>query len=267
MNKMEFNSEQKFREFMNMPLDLNKRKNYPYSDEMVIRKAKIYEVLGPKNDKLKVQIMPEFYGIDEEEMKNLPEYPMFFQGEMITGLSQKKDGDAAEYVWVICTSDFQVGYILGKANNFGDSTKKYEASYGYGKVKEFLAARQAVPEDFDYAHLQVVNWTQSGNGGFIQCFNYVTGDYVLLNTSGTIFTLQQKRIFLRVGTPSSSGNVAHSKLEMTPDKIYLKAPNVEIDAQDLVLGKHNLQLVGTLASAPIIGKLGNSCQGVSNIHV
>jgi len=201
-------------------------------------------------------------------MKNLPEYPMFFQGEVITGLSRKKDGDSAEFVWVFCTPDFQVGYILGKANNFGDSTKKYENSYGYSKVKEFLSARRAVPEDFDYAHIQVVKWIESDKGGMIECYNYLTGDWILLNTSGTILTLQQKRMYLRVGTPPKPARPsAFSAITMTADKIHFKSPNIEFDAQDLVLGHHNLLLSGTLSAAPLIGKNGMISQGVSNIHV
>jgi len=270
MKEMKLHEKQKFGEFMNSPMNMEQRNQKTYSDEFVIRKAEIYEVMGPKNDKLKVQILPEFYGIDEEEMKNLPEYPMFYQGEVITGLSRKVDGDMAESVWVICTPDFQVGYILGKANNFGKLNKNYENSYGYSKVKEYMAARQAVPEEFDYNHVEVIRWVESGQGGLIECYNYLTGDYILLNSSGSIITLQQKRIFIRVGTPNDDKNsdpTAFSAITMTPDEVFIKTPNFVLDANDVTLGKHNLNLLGTLTSGVVIGRNGISAQSISNIHV
>ena len=266
---MEFDKEQLFKEFMNAPTDMEKRNQYPFSDEFVFRRAKIYECLGPLDDRLRVQILPEFYEIDKDEKANLPAYPPFFNGQVITGMSEKKDGDAAEFVWVICTADFQVGYILGKANNFGDSTQKFPQSYGYAKVKQYLAARSAVPKDFDYDHLTVMNWFESDKGGMIQCFNYITGDYVLLNTSGSVFTLQQQRIYMRVGTPADPPAAsAFSAITLTPDRITLKSPNIHIDGDDIILGHGtSLNLVGTLGSGVIIGKNGVSCQGVSSIHV
>lgn len=243
----------KFEEFMNTPMNMNSRKELNYSDEFVIRKAKIYRCLGPNDDRLQLQVLPELQNIDDEEMDDLPKYPPFFQGQVITGLSYKEDGDKAEYVWVICTPDLIVGYILGKANIFGESDKKYEYSYNYSSIKSFIQQRKALPDDFDYNHIQIVNWVATDTGGMIQCYNYITGDWVLLNTSGSIITVQQKRIYMRVGSPPdpiSAGPVGFSSVEMTPDKFFVKSTTIELDSKMLILGKHGLQLGALAGMAP-----------------
>jgi hypothetical protein len=257
-----------FEEFTNTPMKMNIRSNPSYSDEMVFRRAKIYKVLGPKDDRLQVQVLPELMGIEDSEMDDLPKYPPFIKGTVITGKSHKDDGDKAEYVWVLCTPDLQMGYILGKANTFGDTAKKYPDSYSWSDVKSFLRERRALPEDFDYKHLTVINWVISDKGGFINCFNYLTGDYVLLNTSGTIFTMQQKRLYMRVGTPKAGGGkTAFSAITMTTDKIHFKSPNIEFDAEDLVLAHNGLNGFGTASAGVLIGKNGISGNSVRNVHL
>jgi len=56
----------------------------------------------------------------------------------------------ADFVWIICTPDFQVGYILGKNNIFGDSTVKYRDSYCWNNVRDYFTQTRAIPENFDY---------------------------------------------------------------------------------------------------------------------
>jgi len=242
-------------EFHNDPLNMNKRKALTFSDEYVFRKAKIYKCLGPGDDRLQVQVLPELQGIDDEEMEDLPKYPPWVKGQVITGKSHVVDGDDAEYVWCICTPDLQVGYIVAKANVFGKSTVKYEDSYSYRDVKSFLQQRRALPSDFDYNHIQVVQWVASDRGGMIQCYNYLTGDWVLLNTSGSIITVQQQKIYMRVGTPPNPvtvGAVAHSSITMTPDKIDFHAPTIEFDARNLILAHHGMKAAGCVGNSPSV---------------
>jgi hypothetical protein len=206
-------------------------------------------------------------------MENLPIYPMFFKGQVITGNAiTGKDKENVEFVWCLCTKDFSVGYVLGLANNFGSEEKKvaYKNSYSWKDVRTFLAQRRALPDEFDYKNLIVNSFFSTDKGGMINCYNRMTGDWVLLNTTGTILTVQQKKIFMRCGSPpnpQSSGPVGFSLLEMTGDKILLKAPNIEIDANDLVLGKSGQVLGGMLTQGPIIGRNGPSITPVSTIHV
>ena len=235
------------------PLSMDKRNATNYSDEFVFRKAKIYDVCGPRDDRLQLQVMPELNGIDESEMEDLPKYPPFIKGEVITGRTHKDSGDSADYVWVLCTPDLQVGYVLGLANNFGKSTERWNDSYSHRDVRAFLQQRQALPEDFDYAHIKVVWWNASDKGGSIHLYNYMTGDWVLLNTSGSIITVQQKQIYMRVGTPPDppeSGPSAFSAITMTPDKITCKTTTFEIDAHTKIFGKHGAQLAAISGRAP-----------------
>jgi len=256
-----------FQEFMNEPLNMQKRQQLSFSDEMVIRKAKIYKCMGAGNDKLKVQVLPELQDIDDEELEDLPEYPPFIKGTVVTGKSHVNDGKEAEFVWVLCTPDLQVGYVLGKANVFGEPNKKFADSYSYPDIKKYIEQRRAAPDDFSYNNMVVVQWVSTDKGGMIQCYNYLTGDWILLNTSGSVITVQQQRIYMRVGTPADPPSaVAHSSFTMTPDQIHMKAPNIEVDAQQLVLGKHNLRLAGLIGAAPAADN-GVPVIATSNIYV
>jgi len=258
-----------FQEFMNNPLDMDKRKQAAFSDELVVRKAKIYKVLGPNDDRLQVQVLPELQSIPDNEMDDLPKYPPFIKGHVVTGKSHVKYGKEAEFVWVFCTADLQVGYILGKANRFEKSTQRFNDSYSYRDIKSFISARRALPSDFDYEHLDVVHWVSTDKGGMIQCYNYLTGDWVLLNTSGAILTVQQKMIYLRVGTPPfppKLGPVAFSAITLTPDKIHFKAPNIEFDAIDLILAHNGFSATGILGQVPSADN-GVPVIPVRNVHI
>lgn len=257
----------------NNPYSTIERQGNTFSDELFIRKAKIYKILGPNDDRLQVQPLPEFMGIKDEELENLPIWPMFHKGTMITGDSIKDHSDeTAEFVWCLCTRDFSVGYILGKVNNFGSGIKeeKFPDSYSWKDVKTFLQQRQACPLDFDYKNLIVVTFFASDKGGLINCYNRKTGDWVLLNTTGSVLTVQQKEIYMRVGSPPnpvSSGPVGFSMIRLTGDKIHMKSPNIELECNDLVLGHNSMNLVGTLTQGPIIGRNGVSGIPVPTIHV
>lgn len=249
--------------------DTKNRQAASYSDELVFRKAKIYKCLGPGNDKLKLQVLPELADLPEEEFEDLPEYPSFFKGQVITGLSYETDGDNAEFVWVVCTPDLQVGYVLGKVNSFGEVGKDFLESYSHEDVEEYMTQRRVPFTDFDYNHLSVINWVSTSQGGMLQAFNYVTGDFVILNTSGSVITIQQQQIFMRVGSPANppTSPTAHSFVLLTPDNVHIKAPTIELDAQDLILGKTGKVLGGVLGASPVIGTNGPSVTPVSHIHV
>jgi hypothetical protein len=252
------------------PLDTNQRVPEPFSDDLHLSKATIYKVLGVGNDRL--QVLPlALEGIEEDEMKNLPRYPHLIKGCVLTGKSIKADGkENADKVWIVSTPDFQVGYIVGKCNSFGENTdSKWPYSYNYKAVKDFLHGRSALPDDFKYEHLDVIRMVMTDDGGMIELVNNRNGDWVLMNTSGSTITVQQKKIYLRVGTPPnpvSTGPVGFSAITMTPDKIHMKAPNIELDGKQLTLGHHNLELAA-LPGGVCIGKNGVSAQTISNIHV
>ena len=240
--------------------------------ELQLRKALIYRVMDANDNRLQVQILPEMYGIPEEEMDNLPIYPMLQKGTMITGTSILEDKEHAEYVMVLTSKDYQVGYILCKMNDFGSgiADEKFGYSYGYKSIKNFLAGRRVLPSDFDYKNLVVDTFVSTDDGGFFRGYNRKTGDWFLINASGSMITVQQQDIFMRVGSPAPSpsiGPVAFSMIHLTSNKMLLKAPNIEFDCGSLILGKHGLKLGGVASMSPVIGSNGTNVQPISNISV
>lgn len=246
---MNENMLEKFEDFRNTPLNVKERSASQKSDELFLRKAKIYKCLGPEDDRLQVQVLPELQGIDESEMEDLPKYPPLIKGTVITGKNHVEDGDAADYVWCVCTPDLQVGYILGLSNIFGDPNIKYKDSYSFWDVKSFLGQRRVLPEKFNYNRIQVVNWFTGDDGGYIQCYDRSNGNWFLVNTSGTLITVQQKEIMMRCGSPPnpiSAGPVAHSEIKMTPNNITITSPAVEFNSLDIKLGHSGMKVATTI---------------------
>jgi hypothetical protein len=275
MTRNEPKEEKKFQTFRKLekfrdPIDVSQRRSVQFSDELKLSKAKIYKCLGPFDDRL--QVLPiALVTIEPEEYKNLPRYPALIKGQVVTGRSiDEFDIDQADSVWIVSTPDFQLGYVVGRCNNFGDNTDtKWPYSYQFNSVKDFLYGRSAVPEDFDYKHFDVRMMVMTSKGGSIEMINHQTGDWIMFNTSGSIITVQQKKVYMRVGSPPDppeSGPAAFSAITITTDKIHCKTPNFEIDAKDVILGHHNLELLGCTGGA-VMGKNGVSGMTVSSIHV
>lgn len=226
--------------FMKRPLE--GRTMPPNCDELVLRKAKIWKLNGDNNtkdDRIKVQVLPELAGISEEEKDSLPEYPPFFRGTFYPG-------DEGELIWVVCTPDLQQGYILGGSNLFPIDNKYVKgASYNYSAVKNFLKQRQACPKDFEYENIVIDKCIMTEDGGICEGYNRKTGDWFLLNSTGAIITVQQDKIYMRVGSPPnpiSSGPTGFSSLTMTTDYTKFKTPNFVVDAKTVTLGHHGQAL-------------------------
>jgi hypothetical protein len=232
------------------------------TNDLSLSLAILYENLGPNDDRLRVRPIPELLDVPDEELDYLPAYPMFFKEQVITGFSEKDHGkDAADVVWICHSKDFDQGWIMGKANNYGANTsQKYPNSYNYSEVRKYLQGRHALPDDFDYDH--IVIRLKSGNddssvdsntGGVIELYNFLTGDYVILNTSGSVLCVMQHQIYIRVGTPSSSGGggSSFSAITVKGSEINLKSPLIFLDGKSVVLGAHGLSVVGTPGSSPV----------------
>jgi hypothetical protein len=212
------------------------------SDEFIFRKAKIYKLNGnnnTKDDRIKVQVLPELAGIKEEEKEFLPEYPPFFAGTF-------HPGDEGEYTWVICTPDLQQGYVIGPSNIFPIDDKYVKgSSYNYTAIKNFLKQRQACPTDFEYEDIVIDKCVMTDKGGVCEGYNRKTGDWFLLNSTGAVITVQQQKIYLRVGSPPnpiSSGPTGFSAITMTPNFVKFKTPNFQVEADTVTLGHHGRAL-------------------------
>ena len=236
-------------------LNFAKRVSGPYSDELKIYKANIYKILGTGDDRLQVRILPYMMDIPNSELDNLPKYPPFIKGRVIVGNSEVADGkDKADRVYVACTPDFGFGFILGIANEFEGNTKsQFTGSYSYHNLSSFLAQRGAKPSDFDYENIDVeINDQGDGTGGIMEFHNRKTGDFFIVNTSGTFFTVQRDQIIMRVGSPPElpGGSNIFSQIKMTSTNVEVSTKVFDVSATNIILGHHGTYLLSTNSLVP-----------------
>lgn len=231
-------------------------------DAFQLRRAKIVEILGDKDDRIRVRVLGLNTGVEDKD--NLPCFFPFFQGTFTPG-------DVDDLTWVVCTPDCQQGYYLGPVQIFTNNQKYIRTTaYNYQKIKTFLQQRKACPADFEYENIVIDKCVMSDKGGIVEGYNRKTGDWFLLNSTGAIITVQQQRIYIRVGSPPnpiSSGPVGFSSLEMTTDQVEFKTPNFIVNADKVVLGHHGMNLAGMITETPSVGMNNIPVIKVDNISV
>src|SRR5574344_45683 len=242
------------------------------SDEYVIRKGLVYDIGEPGDDRLQIQIIPDLYRISDDELKNLPKWPPFFKRTYHPYKTVKKDGkEKAAIVLCVCTPDLQTGFVLGEFNPFLTEASDLEKnSWPFKRVKNFLDGYKLSGDDFDYGNISVELYTQDENGGLLVCYNKVNGDLYVMNSTGAIITLQGGRIYMRVGSPANptdSGPIGFSSIDMRPDNITINAQTVEFNARHLVLGHHNLKVLGTFSKKPLTSENGLSATPIDTIQL
>src|SRR5574344_744064 len=221
-----------------------------YSDELRVYLASIYKTLGPNDDRLQLRILPYMIDIPDNELDNLPKFPAFSKSQVINGYTEYNDGkDKADRVYVLCTPDFSYGYVLSLATEFEGNTKsRFSGSYNFKDIKRYLAQRQCLPTDFEYKDIEVVvNSRENKTGGITILYNFRTGDYFIINNTGTIFTIQKDHIYMRVGSPSNppEGKTNFSAIDITADEINFTTPTFNVNSPNIILGHHNLYLCAT----------------------
>lgn len=237
------------------------------SHELVLRKARIYDILDQDNNQLKVWPLPDLAGISEDEYENLPVFQPFHPGTYVSGRTVKKDGkEKADLVWCVCTKDFQIGYILGLCSQFywDDDQKAKASSVRFDKLANYCRERKCWASDFKYEDLVVVKATQNpSSGGLIEFYNRNTGDWFLINTTGAMISVQRSKIYLRVGSPGKS----FSSIDMSGNSIDFKTNEVNFSkCQSITLG-HSGMLLATIPGGTCIGRNGVMVNNAPNIHV
>lgn len=230
--------------------------------------------LGKKgDDRIKVRIMPYMADYPSTEDSYLPMYPMMFKGQVLTCFTEKdpnKQTNEPDWVFVAATEDFTVGYVVGLANQFYtcSSDTKYLDSYGYDYIQSFISSRGLDTSHINYDELVIEKWCsydggspENGQGGFVEMYNYRTGEKYIINSSGTCFIMQFDKIYMRVGSPSGTKTTGtdtqkFSQIQITADEISFKSDLFNVDAKKVVLGHHGLNVVGTT------GSMGASMEGV-----
>lgn len=231
-------------------------------DSLQLRKAKIVELMKDDDNRIRVRVLG--LNSNAEDKDNLPCFFPFFQGTYTPG-------DEGDVIWVVCTRDCQQGYYLGQMPIF-TSNKSYisKTAYGYKQIKKFLQQRKACPKDFSYKNIVIDKCTMSKEGGIVEGYNRKTGDWFLINSTGSIITVQQGRVYIRVGSPAnpiSSGPTGFSSIEMMTDQVEVKTPNFIVNADKVVLGHHGLNLAGMVTDSPCVGMNNVPVMKVDNISV
>lgn len=241
----------------------------PESDLKIYR-ARVYDVGKELDDRLQVRIMPYMADYPDIESENLPRYPSMFKGQVLSCFTEKNPNPETglpDWVFVAATEDFMVGYVIGLANQFYTcNDTPYIDSYGYKYVQDFISSRGLDTSFVNYDEMVVEKWitnskSDSSNpgGGMVEMYNYKTGEKYYINTSGTCLILQFDKIYMRVGNPSgsnSSSTEKFSQIQMDAGSIEFKTELFNVDAKNVVLGHHGLNVVGTT------GSLGVSMEGV-----
>ena len=210
-------------------------------------KGMIYRNLGKNDNRLQVRILPHMAYIKGKELDNLPKFPSFYKDERVSGKDEFTVGkDEADYVWVVATSDFQYGFVMGLASSSSrNSTEKNRENMSYEVVRKYLAQRRIIPEDFDFEHLTVQALSQGEDYGYVEAYNFLTGEKLIFNAQGTIFSMQKDCIYMRVGLASTTSKVPSSIIKMDKNEIYFKSNSFHIDANAVTVGNRNTHLVGT----------------------
>jgi len=229
----------------------------PPSTDLKLYKARIYSCGKDGDDRVQVRVLPYMADYETSECGDLPRYPALFKGQVITGYSELEPNpktNMADEVFIVATSDWTVGYVLGLANKFHDcSATPYPESYGFLNVQNYLSTRGL--DAIDYEDIYVDMWNNTKDGGFLIMHNFKKGDVYIINASGTCFVMQADKIYLRVGSPNGTSeggnNNAFSTATITNTAISFKTKLFDVDAENVVLGHHGLKLLATLADAAV----------------
>jgi hypothetical protein len=182
--------------------------------------------------------------IDLTETNLLPTWPFFFQGQVISGVSEKEDIKNADYVWVAATPDFSLGYIMGLANTYEASgaANKFSKSYNYTGLVEGLAKRGILQSDTDYRNLYVQYW----NENYIEMVDSKFGDKYIILSNGTITAIHRNQIYMRVG----ADNQPFSAIRMSGSEISFATNTFRVKANHVLLGEKGLYVAAMGASVP-----------------
>lgn len=250
---------------MQQQKNVNLRDYVEKNAQLQIRRGIIYSNMSAKSDMLKVRILPDMVGYAEED---LPNYACYNPTMMIKGVAEKetRDINIATQVWVICTSDFLVGWVLGEANQQYDVEEdKVDDPWGFNTFKTHLLRAHLNTKSAEYSELKVLfsnakfvsTYTEAdigtnstpANAVGLDIVNVRTGERYILLQSGTTLALTQDTLYMRVGSPKDVNNSTHSYIKMTAGSIEIVADNISIHGKKATsLGKHGMKVAGMLGA-------------------
>lgn len=238
--------------------------------DLKIYRAIAYDFCSSKggDDRLQVRILPLMAEVTEVSL--LPKFPMLFRGQVIKCKTEKADGvENAQKLFVIANKYFTYGYILGEINEFAGITDKDAgiSHYNFLEISNIISMKNLSVKNINYNDLNVTNYVTSDKGGFIEFYNYKTGDKYTLNASGTLFAITQKEIKMSVGSPDKKGGKRdYSEIIVAASSIKMKSRLIDIDAKNLILGHHGLNVAGFSGVMPVQVQ-GQNIRGIPNVKI
>lgn len=228
--------------------------------QLVIKQAVIYDNMNVGSDMLKVRVLPDMVGYAEED---LPNYSMFNPTTVIKGVAEKDTGsiDQSTKVWIVCTKDYQVGWVLFEANDqFSTVSNTVSNPWGFNKFKEHLLRCHVNTDSINYSELKVlfnnsklVNlYENAGIGNSdnpattgLDIVNVRTGERYFMLQSGTTFAFTKDSIYMRVGSPDQDS----SFFRMTAGSIEMTSKQIAIYGREKTsIGKHGMYVAGMLGA-------------------
>lgn len=171
-----------------------------------------------ENDsRLKVRVVPH---MNNMEATMCPLWPYFFKDSMLLATTD-------ELVWVICSNDFSMGYILGSANYNTYMDQSYEK---YSIQKDFLDNISNIYADLkgtmiSFSNMKVLYWDSSS----IHLIDRNTGGIITAYDNGTISIIRSDNILFKIG---------NSVLDINKNGISIKADKVSIQSDNVFLGNN-----------------------------
>lgn len=176
------------------------------------------------------RVLPDMVGLGPKEQ--LPKYPVFLADE-------QNSYSAGDVVWVICTEDFQIGYILGLAET-PIGTKNSAVFLRINEVEKAADLKESAPADlcFEQRQSAIIDFYNKVNqqSGRI----YKTGVIFIYGADGS-FHMSQPNAAITI-TPKGEITVEGKTLTETVES---DTKNVQNTYQE-ILGSKETSTVGTL---------------------
>lgn len=176
------------------------------------------------------RVLPDMVGL--EPLDQLPRYPSFLAND-------SRSYSAGDVVWVVCTTDFQIGYILGLAET-PIGTENTAIFTQINATEEAAKLPKSKPEDISFAQRQpgILDFYNKGNkqSGRI----YATGVIFLYGADGSFHT-KQLNSYVKV-TASGEISITGKMLNESVETSTLEVQNVYKED----LGSKEVSVLGTV---------------------
>ena len=185
--------------------------------------AQVVGVANSGDDRLQVRVLPQMQNYMTLPDDQCPKWSFFFRDEFYTGT-----GTANDYVWVICSDDFTVGYILGTANytTYSSESTLYKQksipSDLMKAVKESIATLRG--EQYSFKNLKVTFW----NNDSVHFIERDTGGSIVAFRNGTLYLARPDEFAIIMG---------ETKFTMSRQKgISLSGTSIKLGSNDVFVG-------------------------------